>query len=432
MPDLTQQTQQTQQTTRTSSTSNGGTGADAQSLVGNQAVASNPQYTGIVTIGMNEYAHNEISHLNKLNADKGGAKGIRSSKEQDTLVRGNKKLNLNDAADRTSFIGGLGLKPDVAARATDILANGGYQAKDELAQIIEVYAQAEAGVRRMDRIVLSGHSVGDQIWGDNNGELPFDTFTDLKNLFPKAAAQVKHLMVSACYGGGEGNLTKFHAMFPALQSIWAYSGSSPGTWSGAMDHMTQWEGATEKGDGSNVEKDLARGTRKADNVATWNGQDGYQGSQPKSLWELQSEYASQESTFQRFNSGAEEVSNPQSGPLRDYYNLIQRLVSHPDLDGGQVAAIKERRDTTIRLIFFKVIAKKFGASYAGQLKSGYDDAKRPLPDWSNLGRGAAMSEAAAFEAAAAAGQTANTDKVADLLKRGLVGLDSTLIPTTWV
>ena len=36
--------------------------------------------------------------------------------------------------------------------------------------------------------------------------------------------------------------------------------------------------------------------------------------------------------YQRFLSGEEEVTDSQSGPLREYYNLVQRLIQHPEID----------------------------------------------------------------------------------------------------
>lgn len=427
-------------TNSTSSTSGaaeidtGNAEVDAQDLVGNQGVQEeiDPTYTGIVLVGLGTYAHDEASRLNAANRDDGGAKSVRQrGHEQDVLTRGGRKFDLAKSEDVEAFVALIGLPAAQAEAAGKILNGAGNMAKDEMGQLIEVYAQAESGVRNMDRLVLSGHSVGDQIWGDDNGWIQFSEFEDLKNVFPKAAAQVKHLMVSACYAGGEANMAKFHAAFPSLDSIWAYTGSSPGTWSGAMVHMDQWEAATEHDqDGSKVDPEAAGNSRKAENIATWNSTDGYQGESPMDLSTVESELTSQESTYQRFFSGEEAVANSQAGPLRDYYNLVQRALQHPDLASGRRAELEKRRDVTIRLLYWSVVAGKFASHYNGQVSQGYATVSGlSQPDWGKLGRAEAIASIQAFAGVAsdAAAQTA-----LDLLQRGLINLDNDVIPTSWV
>lgn len=394
------------------------------------ATATEPRYTGIVHIGLNKYAHDEARALNNMNLDDGGCKSIRQrGEEQDVIHRGGNRYDLTLDAGVTGFVGTLQLPESKIAEVTDLMRSTGGKAKDEMAGVIEVYLQAEQGVRRMDRLVLSGHSVGSQIWGDDNGTIRFDMFERLAQIFPNAAAQVKHLMVSACYAGGERNLQRFHRCFPSVESIWAYSGSSPGTWTGAIPHMEKWEGATEDRDGSDVERDLARGTRKADNVATWNLEDGYQGDQPFSITELESELRGEESMYQRYLRGEEEVTDSQSGPLRDYYNLLQRLVQHPEIDNARADQLEARRDQCIRLLYYSLCAGKFADHYSSQLEAGYAEAGLPMPDFKSLSRGQAL--AAIEELEGVSGGSA-TGLALGLLQRGLRDMTNEVIPTNWV
>lgn len=412
---------------------------DAQDLLGNAAVAEmlanttpqavEPTLTGIVHVGLNKYAHDEAAALQRFNSDKGGVRGIRDSKEQGVLSRDGTRYDLEDEAQRAAFVARLGLETGLAKRVEEFIAAGGGAARDELGQLVETYLEAERGTRRMDRVVLSGHSVGDQIWGDDNGEIPFESFIELATLFPKAAAQVKHLMVSACYTGSESNVSVFQRMFPSLESLMAYSGSSPGTWSGAMDHMGRWEKATEDGDGTDVEGDIAKGLRKASNVATWNVQDGYQGEDRMDVRQVESELASQDAVYQRYYSGQEVVSNAQSGPLRDYYNLLQRAIGHPELDSGVVEQLRDRRDITIRLLYWPVVAARFAVAYHQQLADGYAEAGRAAPDFKTLTRAGALTEA---DALAAMVSGAASTRAHELVQKGLVQLDETIIPTAWV
>ena len=430
MPDHEHRTPTTTSTSSSSSTTHG-VSDDQQDTVGNsgliERVQSEATLTGIVHIGLNKYAQDEARVLNDANRGAGGAKSVRQrGHEQDVVTRDGARYDLSLGEGVTGFVGTLQVPQAVAEQIEDLLSDTGGKAKDEMAGVVEVYLQAEQGIRSMDRLVLSGHSVGSQIWGDDNGTIRFDMFERLRDIFPNAANQVKHLMVSACYAGGERNLERFHDMFPSLESIWAYSGSSPGTWSGAIPHLESWETATEDKDGTDVERSLASGTRKAENVATWNIEDGYQGDKPFSISDLERDLAGQESTFERFFNGQEEVTNTQAGPLRDYYNLLQRLVQHPELDGARATQLEARRDLTIRLLYFSLCAGKFGDHYGRQLSEGYAEVGMAVPDFASLSRANALAAIEAFEAAGGGGAAL------DLLQRGLRDMDNEVIPTNWV
>jgi len=444
MPDHQQQTTTSTSTGNESSSSASGGTDQAQQLVGNQAIVDiisaqnrytgprelNPNKNGIVFMGMNEYAHDEANKLNALNRGRGGAIAATPQRKQDHITRNGKEFDLTTAEGCAAYVATLGLPDQLAVDTADFLSRAGGQARDELAQFIRILSEAEMGERSMDRMVLSGHSVGSQIWGDHNGNISFSQIDQLFDLFPKASSQIEHLMLSACYSGGEAKMDQYHEMFPGLSSIWAYHGSSPGTWSGAMDHMGEWEGATRAGkDPGGVDPGLARGHRKAENVSTWNAVDGYQGDKPMSIYDIERSLRGDESMFQSYLSGQEEVESPQSGPLRNYYALVQRALSHRDLDSGRVAELQDRRDVTIRLLYFKLVSGKFGAHYGSQLQSGAAAAGMSLPAFGEIGRKETLDF---IDALAAAGGDSSTSAAVDLLQRGLRDLDNDVIPTSWV
>ncbi len=424
---------QQQSTTRTTGGTTGGSGAAVSGDIGNTAKADKlkgkaaPKDTGIVHFGLNGGADVEAALLNRLNGDKGGAKSIRNQKEQDVLVRNKQRMDLATTEGRAAWLATLGFGEDVAKGVDSVISNAGSGARDELAQLVEVYAQAQAGTRRMDRLVLSGHNVGSAMWGDDNGRVPFETFVELGAIFPDAAAQVRHLLVSACYSGGESQMDTYKEAFPGLLSIMAYTGSSPGTHSGAQNHISRWEKATEKGDGSNVDKDIAKNTRKGENVSTWNGTDGYQGDQPTPYYELDAELSRGDATFNAYYDEGRLVTDAQSGELRTYYNLVQRALRHPELPDGRKAELEGRRDITIRLLYYKVIRERFATKYADKLTAGYG--KTAVPDFGKLERADALAAVVAFypQATSAEGAVAF-----DLLQRGLVRLDKDVIPEQWL
>jgi len=430
-------------TSTDTTTSSSASGIEEHDTLGNSAIADiirnhnkyageqklDPGLTGIIHIGMNEGAHAEASALNAANRGHGGAKSIRDQKEQDTLVRGGKKYKFDSEEDCALFAASLGVRPEQALKLAELIAGGSQYAKDELAQIGETYAQADLGKRDMSRVVFSGHSVGDSIWGDNNGEIPFDTFASLRTIFPKAANQVKHLAISACYAGGERNLQQFFQAFPSLESIWAYHDSSPGTFSGAIDHLKAWENATdENGSASAVDPELAKGMRKAGNVATWNRVDGYQGAEAMDILDIESLLREQDDLFVQYFKGEVEVENTQTGPLRNYYNLVQRYLAHPEAS-RRVAEMEKRRDITIRLIYWKTVVGKFGEAYKSALREGHAAVSMTEPDWGKVTRGGAMAHIEAFDAAASGNDKAEEAKK---LLQGLKEMDPAVILTSWV
>lgn len=437
------ETTSTTTSTASAETSTATTETSSQDLVGNQAIVdvikaenneiSNPQAdpgkTGIVHVGMNKYASDEANRLNRANRDRGGAIGIRNQRTQDHYSWKGVDYDLNVVEDAARFVAQLGMPAQQAVKAAEWIVAGGNEAKDEMAQMVRVWAEADMGIRKMERVVLSGHSVGSEIWGDDNGEISFDAFIELSAIFPKAVAQVRHVMMSACYGGGEANMDKYHAMFPNLESVWAYHDSSPGTWSGAMKHMDKWETATEPDkDASGVDPSLAAGTRKSGNVSTWNQTDGYQGAEPITIEEVESQLSDNESTFDDHYAGSVEVTDTQNGPLRGYYNIVQRYLAHPE--AGDRATYEGRRDVTIRLIFWGIVRGKFAEHHKSDLEAGYAEMGLDMPDLSAIGRGDFMSHFEAAKTLGSAGE--NAAKTVDLLKRGLRELNPEVIPSTWV
>ncbi len=382
--------------------------------------------TGIIHIGMGDHALAEARALNVANRGEGGAFSIRQKGDtQDVLTLDGTRFDLRGEAGWLAFAASLELASEGTATAARLLGQANSGAKDELAQVMNVYKQAEQGARDMKRVVLSGHSVGSQIWGDHNGLLHFSLLEELATLFPTAAGQVRHLMLSACYTGGERGMTRYRRMFPGLQSIWAYAGSSPGTWSGAIPHLERWEAATDSGDGSAVAPRLAAGTRKGEFVATWNHVHGYLGDEPMPLWELEQHLAAQDGLFQRYLTGEEPVTDSQTGPLRDYYGLVQRALSQPDLPNGRVTELEQRRDQTIRLLYWDTIRERFADGYSAVLSAGYAKRGEQAFHFAGATRAAALAEARRLEADGA-------DQELLALVSGLASLDNDVVLTRWV
>lgn len=391
----------------------------------------------VVLVGMNESSAHEAQHLR--------GRGVNVTHVKDTAT--NDTITTRDAAGRTtshnlatpegarSFALSLGLPAEQTAKIADVIHGAGDDARDELAQIAQVWAGAEKGGQIPSRMVLSGHNVGSGTWGDDNGMLRFDQLGKLAEAMPRAARSVQDLHLSACYSGGLPLMEKYRGMFPNAKTIWAYTGSAPGSYSGATGHLSRWDSAT-RGDKASLDRAIAEGTRKGENVAVWSAQLGYvDGNPPQPIDDLRRAVSGNEGTFMDFQSGARKVEDTQSGPLREYYNQVQRLLQHPELPASERPALEARRDSTIRLIYYsKTVAGKFNEAHGPAIRDGFSSLGMAVPDFKALSRADAMAQVQAFEQKLASTdpKPAAAQRLLPLLTEGLRDLKPSRIPEGWV
>jgi hypothetical protein len=353
----------------------------------------------------------------------------------DKIKVGNTVHDLTTAAGRTGFVRTLNLPEEQSRKVADAIGRAGPDAKDEMAGIAQTWAKAERGEMIPSRLVLSGHNVGSGPWGDGNGQIKWENLKELSQAMPKAAGQVEDLNISACYSGGSHNWGKYREIFPNARTIWAYSGSAPGSGSGATTHQEAWERAT-RGSGTDIAGATAtlqqRGVRKAENIATTTGTPG--AAAGPALADLRATVQAGEQTYQGFFTGQQAVQNTQSGPLRDHYNNLQRLLQHPDLPAPERREVEARRDQTIRLLFYKTnIGPRFEGQYGSSVQAGYRALGMTPPNFSTMSRAEAMASIQEYRNRLAANQDPPTAaRNAELALAGLWNLDSRIIPETWI
>lgn len=390
----------------------------------------------VVVVGMNETSKHEVDSLRQRGVNVTHVKDTAANDAITTGSGANKTTHdLSTKEGSTAFALTLGLPADQTAKIADVIHGAGSDARDEMAQIAQIWAGAEKGGQIPSRMVLSGHNVGSGTWGDDNGMLRFDQLGKLAEAMPKAARSVEDLHLSACYSGGEPLMQKYQAMFPNAKTIWAYTGSAPGSYSGATTHLARWDSAT-RGTKESLSLALAANTRKGENVAVWSKDAGYiDGRPPSPIADVRAEVTRGDSTFNSFHSGAQKVQDTQSGPLREYYNSVQRLLQHPELPAAERPQLEARRDETIRLIYYsKTVAPKFADHHAGAIRDGFTAAGLPVPDFKTLSRSDAMAQVKAFEdkLATMSPRPAAADRLLPLLTEGLRDLKPSRIPEGWV
>lgn len=334
-----------------------------------------------------------------------------------------------------AFAATFKLSEEQTAEVANAIYSAYDDARDEIGQIAQVWAAAERGEPMPSRLVLSGHSVGQGVWGEENGTLTLDSLGRLADVMPEAARQVEDLHIAGCYSGGAYAMERLRAIFPRVKTIWAYAGTAPAAGPGAAKHEQLWEQAT-RGSRTDLDRAIAAHTAAGDHVAVWTVTRGYQDGHPvEDIASVRQDFDYWVSIFDQYFRGDEEMSSPQAGPLRDYYNALQALLQHPDLPADERPTLAARRDVTIRLIYYNAtVRKQFAEHYAGAIREGFGALDLRVPDFASLSRGEALQWVDRFAAALAAANPAPAAATAlfPILQNGLVQLEPTLIPDAWV
>jgi hypothetical protein len=403
----------------------------------------------ILFIGLNSEANIEVDALNK-NISKDAKvyfvhqaeTGADTFKDTDGNV-----YDLNNDEDINKFVGKLDLEPAKANEVIEFIKQpvknsifGGLanNIKDELAQIIKVWAKSEKGEEVPSRLILSGHSVGDGITGESNGTLSINIIQNLAKLFPKAANSIEDLHISGCSSGGEITVETYREIFPNLKSEWTYSHSAPSAKNGAVQHQKIWETATRDRNAS-LNRNIAIGTRLGENVNTWAIETGFKDGKPvKNINDLLSSLDDQTALFARFYMGYEPVKNSHSGPLRSYYELVQDILQSKqskDLPEEKRISLEKMRDKAIRLLYYnQSIAPNFQKNFSAEIKIGYQSIGKEPPDFSKLSRAEAILEITDFDNNIGQNEDApeSAKELLKLLKSGLKDLSREIVPDGWL
>jgi hypothetical protein len=384
----------------------------------------------ILLIGLNPSATREADALKK-----NGNGVIFVSDTDDKITASGTTYDLTNPAEVKAFVATLGLSAAAERDVADAINNAGTDARDEAAKIAWVWSAGERGGGVPARLIISGHSVGDIYWGDNNGTLQRDTVGALAKAMPKAAAQVEDLHLAACYCGGQRDLEAWLLIFPSVNTMWAYNGSAPGTDSGAIAHLLLWDLAS-RGDKKTLDRLVAEKTRKGENVAVWSRLHGYvSGKRAEPLSDLRSRVTAADPTFDQYFKGDKTVSNTQVGELRSYYNDVQAMIQHPDLPAADRPALERKRDVTIRLIYFdKSIKGKFAGNHAALIDSGYRSLGLTPPNFATLSRKDILKAIDTYGTAvkAAASPSADALRLRTELENGLRDLQTKNVPESWI
>jgi len=396
----------------------------------------------VLVLGMNPHPETEAEAIHRSNP-RARVTTLQDTVRNDQVLtsspEGGARLHdLKGEAGIQSFVATLELPWAQSQRVAAAIAGAGEDARDELAQLAQVWARAEKGGVIPSRLVLSGHSGGSSLWGEErgfkNGVLSRDHIAQLAAALPRAAAGVEDLCVAACYNGGQTSVAAWRAVFPQVRTVWAYQGSAPGAASGSMAHLARWEKAT-RGEVDALQADAARGLRKGENLAVWSRRDGYQtATVSANTDELRTRYATGQVTFERYFQGTEGVRDAQRGPLREHYNTLQSLLGRPEVSASERVGLERARDQTLRVLFYGNVAAHFQQAHHSSLQRGFAALGWSAPDFSQLGRGEALSVIHSFETELSRRHPPPPEarRLLPLLTEGLRELRRDRVPENWL
>jgi hypothetical protein len=398
----------------------------------------------VVYLGMNGTAHKESDVIKRGNAGRGGVSAIINADQKQALID-----KLADVEQVKQVVATWCLSDGQVTAVADLIEHTAWgRAKALLLCLADVYAQAETGRRRVDRVVLSGECYGSGLFSREHDTTPvmldFEDFIKLRRIFPIAAGQVKHLLVSGCSSGFQGNIRDYREMYPGVQTIMAYASKAP---SGQMarSDIAFWESHTAK-DGCRTLPYIAErkdpkhpqgehGIR----VATWSASAGYRVDE-KPLAELLAKIRAKEPDFLACQSGAAEPdTNPGVGAANGYFRLLMELVNRQDYeDEAGRARYATQREQAMRLRQWVRIRVRFGQEYDARLTRGFRGAGLQIPDFASITRAQLVGHIRRLEAVLEISKPGDVGmEVADVsaalrLLKGLRDLDSTTIPQAWL
>jgi hypothetical protein len=395
-----------------------------------------------LVLGMNPHTQAEAEAIQKSKPSSRVTTLQDSFRDDQVRTRGSdgamRVHDLRTDAGLRSFVATLGLPLAQGQQVAAAIASAGEDARDELAQLAQVWARAEKGGVVPSRLVLSGHSGGSGLWGEegsfSNGVLSRRSLAMLAAAMPRAAAGVEDLCIAACYNGGETTMEAWRSLFPRLQTMWAYDGSAPGTFSGATAHLARWEKAT-RGEVDSLRPDLLRGLRKGENLAVWSRLGGHQtATVGASTADLRVRQAAGHATFERYFRGDEVVRDAQRGPLREHYNTLQSLLGRPEVPASERAGLERARDQTLRLLFYGNVSARFQETHRAVIQRGFSALGLNVPDFSRLDRQGALALIQSFEAELGRRnpRPVEAQRLMPLLTEGLRDLQRSRIPDNWL
>ena len=304
---------------------------------------------GVIHLGMREESSKEADALAKGNKKaQGGVHRIEGYKSEGEITYNGKKLDLKTREGLTQFQDALTSGPDKmpkdqAKKFVDFLATQKNESRDELAQLGLKFHQTGEGKLPVNRLVISGHGFDGEISGEGEGSFKLTDVESLAKVFPKGAAKIEHVAVSACFCASKEHFETLRNTFPNLKSAFAYNAYSPKAEKEAPKHLKKWESLTDGNDPSQVDPMFKK-------TATWNVKDGVQGLPKTSVLDAMKNSERLRSAFDAYMYEGKPLKDAtHDEKLNEYYESLAAVIQHPDVPADEKASFEARRKMVFRL-----------------------------------------------------------------------------------
>lgn len=375
---------------------------------GGEGLDSQVRNDQVVYLGLNPGSRGPEYNTIKGVVGAGSVTGALGMRNQDHARVGGRLVDLNTEEGLDAFVASLvGLDPTTSRAARVFLEAFGSEGRDEMAQMLRIFYQAEMGQRVIKRVVLSGHSGGWSIWGDDNGSVKFETLADLGSVFPNAVGQVEDLMLSACNTAQKSKLDQYMTIFPNLKSVWGYVGYSPSAATGSIKHIKKWSDVTSGPmDPDKMEQgrqDIAAGRGKRDqNVALWtrDGTDERYGTASTSAtFDYPTLRSLVDTDLSHYTAAYRDgvISLPDLSRL--YTNMQSLVGTHRGSLGDEGDAYEQMMKHVLYLRHWGNISRNFMDEHGAVIASAFGDAGVAMPNIASMSRAAflAMMQASALD-----------------------------------
>lgn len=281
-------------------------------------------------------------------------------------------------------VAGLGLTRGVAGDVREALLRASPSERGELMQIAHVWSKAYQGEDVPSRLVLSGHSTGDFVFGETHGyrALQFESVRALAKAMPQAASRVEDIQFAACFTYRQISTDEKRApwleAFPGLKTMWGYASKSP---LAPLEHLRQWERGT-RGASDRV---TSAANQLPPGVATWDVTHGYRGN-VESKEQLLARKRADDAQLAALLDGRVALDGHYDPRADLPYQTCRKLEGRPDLSAEERAAMKAQGDRYLRLRMYDSTRVAFADSEQGTLAAGYAALGRSVPPYGELDR----------------------------------------------
>ncbi|MCH2023782.1 MAG: hypothetical protein MK207_15000 [Saprospiraceae bacterium] len=285
----------------------------------------------------------------------------------------------------------------------EVIENIRNNARDEVCNFVRQMNEAENGKKLFKRLVLSGHSDGWYIVGDDNeGSYTFKDIANIGKVFSNAFKQVEDLQIAGCNTGQEAKLDQHLKMFPNLKTIWAYADFSPSPDTGSKYHIKKWLKGTEgRGDAKidAARKDVSNdGGSKDKNIATYKvDSDEYKTDHSMSGWDLQ-RVSDELWPVEHYYTEAFFYGKINKAGLRDLQSLLQNFTGRPEAKSHYNFQKYLKMNTHVLLLrHWPQYNHHFMQNHGTDVNKGYNEIGREVPNFEKMTRKETLDEIKQFQ-----------------------------------